>query len=342
LTILDDNIIVRKLNDLLVAILIGFMVAAIIASNAWADPAPLPLKNRFPLHFMFLTPKPMPPQRNQFEEFRTSVVLDYTSINFDHADDRWAVLMDMELATVEISLSYGVTPRWSIGLDLPLVTMMDGVLDDLLESYHDALNVPNYGREDRPKNSFAYQIEKDGQTWINGRSSGFTLADSTVFVAYALPGTSAKGAFRSSLVGRIKTPVGDKEMGLGSGRWDAGIYLNTGWFFNKWSFFLTPGYAWISDPETKGADVSSRNSISLFAGFAYQYNARWHLLAQLNGYTSPVEETGIGALDDGSLELGLGFQYAINPDLNLTFAFGEDLSMAGPDFTASLGLAWSY
>lgn len=319
----------------------GFMVAVIIAMNCWADPVPLPLQNRFPLHFMFLTPKPVTPQVPRAGELRTSAILDYTSINYDHANNRWGLLMDMELVTLEVALSYGLTSRLSIGLELPLVAMLDGVLDDFLESYHDTLNVPNYGREKRPKNSFAYEIDKDGETWISGRTAGFTLADSTVSVAYALPRPSAGSTFRGSIVGRIKAPLGDKALGLGSGHWDAGLYWANGWFFQKWSFFVMPGYAWISDPETMGADVSSQNSISLFAGTAYQYNQRWQWLAQLNGYTSPVEETGISALDNGSIELGLGFRYVISSGLNLTFAFGEDLSMAAPDFTASIGIAWS-
>ena len=144
----------------------------------------------------------------------------------------------------------------------------DGYLDGFLENYHNALNVPNYGREDRPQNTFGYVIGKDGDIWISGETTGWALADSTITVAYAWPDPSSAHTLTGQLLGRVKLPMGDPDLGLGSGHYDVGLYWAAAWQFERWSYYLMPGLAWISDPDTQGADISARNCLSLF-GFVF-------------------------------------------------------------------------
>lgn len=321
----------------------GVLSMMILSTTCPADPGPLPMQNRFPLHYQFLTPKPASPQPLEKGTWQADTGLSYSSINFDHGNGQWDFLMDMEMTTLDLSLAYGLTQRLSLSLDIPLVSMQDGFMDGFLKNYHDTLGVGNYDRAKRPPNTFGYTIVKQGRTWINGRTTGPALADSVVSLDVAWPepssGNSLGGnhAFRGKMMGKIKIPVGDRKLGLGSGKWDVGAYWATEWDVRNWFFYLMPGLALISDPETGGADVSARNIISLFMGVAYRYNERWQWIAQINGYSSPVEETGINALDYGSFELGLGFRYQPKEQYGLVFSLGEDLALAGPDFTLYFG-----
>lgn len=337
----ENGSIVPAMMRLLTVAVQTLLVVFALCPSCPAEPGPLPVRNLLPLHFQFLTPRPMSPEVSDRGTLNATMALTYSSINFLHRHHQWDVLMDMEMTTLDLSVSYGMTEDLELRLDMQAVSMQDGFLDSFLETYHDTLGVGNYDRDKRPGDTFGYEVSKLGQSWISSRTTGLALTDSVVSIAWAWPKPSSGHPFRGKLVGKVKVPVGDTELGLGSGQWDAGVYWATGWRYEKWSFFLMPGYALIGDPDTREADVSARNCLSLFTGAAYRWNNRWQWIAQLNGYSSPVEETGINALDNGSLELGIGFRYHLHQRHGLVVSFGEDLTLAGPDFTVYVGWRWS-
>jgi hypothetical protein len=307
-----------------------------------ADRGPLNVANRFPLHLMFLSPRPVSAQLPEKGTLGAELALDYSSIYFNQQSDRYAFLMDMETIVAEVSLLYVLTERLGLRLNLPLVSMNSGILDDFLEAYHDALGVKNYGREDRPPDSFAYTVSQSGAPWVEGSTGEFGWADITLSGQWVLFPPMGARSWQSSVMVSAKAPTGDSDDGYGSGRWDAGLFLPTLWAFERWSFHLMPGLIYHDDPETLGAKVQARDCYSLFGGAAYAYNERWIWLAQLNYFSTPLEETGVERIDDGALELALGFRRVLNRNWRLEFAFCEDpFTLAAPDFTVHLGVAWS-
>ena len=324
-------------------LLCGLMV--VLGLNlAFADEfGPLHVKNRFPLYLMFLSPTPVGAHGLSAGELRSVLAVDYSAIYFSHANSQWDFLMDMEMTTFDLALAYGLTPRVTIRLEMPLVSMNGGFLDGFLENYHDALGLPNYGREERPKNTFGYHVANQGETWIDGDSDGFQWADMTFSLQYQLTRPNRRrNPWEAALMGRIKFPVGDTDRGLGSGNYDFGFYLPVQWSRPPWNIYFMPGVAMISDPDPPERRIEARNSYSFFAGVGYAYTERLNLLIQVNYMSSPLENTGISELDDGGLELALGFQYQLGRFWAMEFAFCEDLTRAAPDFTLHLGLTWRY
>lgn len=311
------------------------------ASAGFADYGPLQTTNRFPLHLMFLTSQPVQADLPPDSGIEGSLSVDYSNTFFNQSNDTWDVLMDMEMMVVDVSMIYALTSRWGLKVDLPVVSMNDGFLDVFLGNYHDAIGVGDYGRESRPSNSFGYRVSKDNQLWIEGESGDFQLADITVSVQYELFHRSTDQDVASSLLLSVKVPTGDETLGFGSGAFDLGLYWPTQWSGKPWSFYIMPGVALIGEPDTRGADVTARNSYALFVGLAYDYSERWTWLAQINYYSSPIEETGLSDLDGGAFELDVGFHYQIRSGWILEFAFAEDLTRAVPDFNLHLGLCWS-
>ena len=250
--------------------------------------------------------------------------------------------MDMEMLVSELSLVYGVSSRVALRLDLPFVSIGGGFLDGFLENFHDALGTSNYGREKRPKNTFEYRVAKDGRLWMQADEGAAQLADITVSTQIELIGSAADHKMTGSLLLSLKLPAGDQSRGLGSGQFDAGIYVPMRWSADPWSIFVMPGAALIGDPDTGGAEISARNSYSLFGGVAYDYSSISTWLVQLNYYTSPIEETGLDALDKGALELAIGFHHRLTDSWIVEFAFCEDLTLALPDFNLRLGIRWTW
>jgi hypothetical protein len=327
-----------KLCSLLAALLLLGTVSAVAG-----DAGPLSAQNRFPLHLLFLTPRPASAVLPAQGALRGTVAMEYSSVYFDQRSSRWDVLLDMETTVVDLCLTYGLTPRLAVRLDAPLVSMNSGFLDGFLESYHNALGVGNYGREDRPGDTFAYQVDKGGRRWLAGESGGFGLADVTLSAQWAWLPSCSDGQWSSALTASIKAPTGDSRLGYGSGRFDFGLFLPSQWSGRTWTLYVIPGYIWRGHPDSQDAGVAARDGYSLFFGAAYEYSDRWRWLAQVNYFTSPLEKTGISRLDDGALEVSLGFQRSIGPNRHVEFAFSEDLfTLAAPDFNIRLGVVWSW
>lgn len=320
----------------------ALLLAICLVGMAWADFGPLQTSNRFPLHLLFLKPRPIPAQLPSRGEFETTLALEYNNTYFDYRNSRWDVLMDMEMLVAELSLVYGITSKVALRVDLPFVSMGGGFLDGFLENYHDAIGVSNYGRENRPRNTFGYRVTKDNLLWLQGDEDTLQIADFTVSTQIDLMNSGAPHKTKGSVLLSLKIPAGDSMRGLGSGQFDAGIYLPLKWSARSWSFLVMPGAALIGDPDTQGAHISSRNTVSLFSGVAYDYSSKTTWLAQINYYSSPIEKTDLSELDSGALELDIGFHYRLAQGWIMEFAFCEDLTRALPDFNLRLGLRWTW
>lgn len=308
-------------------------IVLITGAAAWAGPAkgPLQVRNQFPPHLMFLTPKPDGPDLPAQNQFNIGVALDYSSAFVNEVAGPRVSIIDMEMTTLELSFAYGLFDRLSLGLDLPLVSMNGGFLDDFLKDFHDTFSFPNYGRGNRPDNEFLYVIRTENRDWFDSDAGGIHLADSVLTAKLRLAGATAS-PFAVSLAYSLKLPTGDEENGFGSGNFDHGIFLLSRFQWGQAAFYVNPGYIFLSDPDLPGPPVSAENIFSLLIGGEYVVNDKWSLLVQGNFYSSPISDTNIPHLDDDALELELGLIYRVRPWIDFEFAFCEDLSGAVPDF----------
>ncbi|MEJ2040390.1 MAG: DUF3187 family protein [Desulfosarcinaceae bacterium] len=314
------------------------LILLLLPAAVRGESGPLQLKNRFPLHLLFLTPRLSPSRTPGQGDAFASLAVDYSAVYFRHANEDWDYLIDMEMTTVDLAVTYGLTRRLALTADLPFVSMNAGVLDRFLEGYHNALGVPNYGREERPDNAFAYRVNRQGRTWISADSGTFQLADATISAQWQFLRKPGSNSWDGSAIMSLKAPTGNVDEATGSGRWDYGLFVNGEHRRSRWSYFAMAGIAINHDPDTGGARIRTRPSYSLAGAVGYDYSDRTTWLVQVSSYTSPIEETGISEVDTPAAELGLGFRYQVAGDWNMEFAFGEDLTRAAPDFTVHLGV----
>lgn len=305
--------------------------------SVWAAQGPLPTQIRFPLHLLFLTPRPVSAELPPKGSLELGVSLDFSRVNLYQASERWTINQDMEMTVAEISLGYAVTKRTAVRLILPVASMNSGFLDHFVNEYHEMLGIHSVV----PDNLFAYEASKDGQVWLKGASGRVELADVTLSAQWEwLPSVSHDG-FCSSLMASVKLPTGSPRRGYGSGRTDIGFFLPSQWSGRQWSFYLMPGYIWPSDPDTDNVKVGARQSMSLFAGTSYAYNERWQWLLQFDYFESLLEHTGIEAIDDGALEMTFGLRYRTGGNWAYEVGFSEDIfTIAAPDFTVHMGVVW--
>ncbi len=306
-----------------------------LTTAAWAE-GPLHVRNQFPPHLMFLTPAPESPRLLPRKSLRISLSSDYAAVFVNETSENRTALIDMEMTVLDFSLEYGLTEYLTLSADMPWVSMNGGFTDGFLEDYHKTFGFPNYGRETRPKNEFAYSLKKNGAELFHATSGGLHLTDMRLSAKVSLPDA---GQIISALSYTLKLPTGDYGQGFGSRGFDHGFSLLSERQFAPFTFRLNPSVIFLSEPETAGADISFNHTMfGLFAGGEYAFGKSLSLLAQVNYYTAPFEDTGIEPLDTDSLELALGFIYEFTRSTSLEFAFCEDLSHAAPDFNLHLSL----
>jgi hypothetical protein len=319
-------------------VLFVWMGGMALACVAVADDGPIQSVNRFPLHLMFLTPRPISADLPPPGGLDTVISFDYSNTYLNKSSSEWQVLIDLEMTVLDLEIAYGIGSHWAVRLDIPVVWMDDGVLDGFLENYHNALGVGNYDRHHRPKNQFAYSVTKSDQVWFEGEPGRIELADPTVSAHYKLARSTLRWPLQSTALISLKLPAGDKNLGLGSGNFDLGLFLPSKWRFDPWTLHVMPGYVVVGNPKTGGPSIAARDVYALFAGAAYTYNESWTWLIQAGAYSTPLESTAIEALDDGAVDLTIGLQYRFGRQWLVELSFSEDLTRTAPDFTMRFAL----
>lgn len=305
----------------------------LLCSNIYG--APLNHNVQFPTLFMFMAPKAESPEIG--DSFKASVSLDYTSIHVDKNSSNYDVLMDMEYAVLTPSMEYTILKDTSISIEVPVISMNDGVLDRPLADYHDAGNFGDYGRSLRPHNQFAYYIKQNNRDWFTAKKGSAHILDSTASIKYIL---FREPDLLCAAMYKVKIPTGDHRYGFGSGRFDHGFFLLTRYKINDLLFYLNAGHIIIEDPKTSGASVETENVNSLFIAIEYRYTNELSLIVQLNSFSNHISGSGINNFENDTVEGTIGFSYNYSKSVKLEFSFSEDLTCraSAPDFTFQTGL----
>ncbi|MFP4477167.1 MAG: DUF3187 family protein [Desulfatibacillaceae bacterium] len=321
---------------------IVFLALYIIPAASATEGAPpldreLARDNRTPIHRLFPMIEPLGARILEAGRHAPSLRLSYGSVFVDKTGGAWEVLMDMEMMVATLEWRTGLPRKWEMMLQLPLVLYHDGFMDGFLESYHSALGVGNYGRENRPDDEFAYRITKDGKPWFTGQGDGWGLGDARLGVKKRVArwdGGVLSGA------AAIEAPTGSSSEGRGSGAWD-GVFtlLADQRLPHGFSVQAAAGYAILGSPDTAaGFSVDVDNVVSGALGLRFDPWDSAGLFVRSLASSSPFGDTGIENLDRTSAEITFGVRLQPGSGTAVEIALSEDLTRAGADFVFHLGM----
>lgn len=193
----------------------GRLAAAAILCGTLAaqDPggAPTPRPNR--VAWMEIFPDPLPEGRNHLSLEATSQFL-----RPDRAvsgDSRTHAILDGEEWQLTADLA---APLWGgfINLRLRAVARSGGIADQAFTSYHDALSIPQGGRNLAPKYQFRYRMERDGVVVVDLEDSGTVFMEPDLAWVRPFGTRDAGGRFGFS----VQLPTGKRENLTGTGSAD--------------------------------------------------------------------------------------------------------------------------
>lgn len=298
------------------------------SASALAYEGPYQVKNLYPLFLHADQPYIEKAEMENSVSFSLSHSSTYTVDN----SGRWMIDLDMEITEFTLRYKRIIGKLVELDLDIPVLIISNGFMDGFLEEYHDTFGFDDYGRSQRPHDEFLYEVRKDGNLVVRGKS-GTRLGDIRLAVKKSL---LSSDDYTLSLKGDVELPVSEAKKGFSNGSIDAAVAVLydkriSGRVMTYWNLgAVFPG-------DVKGYEtVDLKNFI--YGGAAIEANAlkNLNLLLQLQWQSSVYPDTGVEAVDGTGFMIVLGGRYGTEKrsmELSLT----EDLNTSGaPDFIVNL------
>lgn len=244
----------------------------------------------------------------------------------------WVIHLDLE--TTEVALRYKRVIRDSVelGIDIPVLINGGGFLDGFIEDFHDTFGFDDYGRSARPHNAFLYEVRKDGNLIVEGKSR---MSPGEVRIALKKP-FFERGPVTASLLANVEIPVGDAKEGFGNGGLDAGLAVAldariTEWLMSYWN----AGVVFPSDVRGH-THLNLKNYFHAGAGLEAMVSSGFSLLVQLQGQTPVYPVTDLLAVDRDACLLAFGGRYQ-TLGRSIEISLTEDVNTSGaPDFIVNV------
>jgi len=293
-------------------------------SPAVAFEGPLQVRNLYPI-FLHLD---QPYLEEAKMKNSLSFSLSHSSTYTVQSSGRWLINLDMEVTEFNIRYKRIIKDFFEFNVDVPVLIIGGGFLDEPLEDFHDFFNTNDYGRSDRPHNSFLYEVRRDGALIIQGKS-GVRLGDIRLAVKKSLLETDG---MTLSAGGNVEIPVSNSKKGFSNGNLDGSVFvlLDLGIgdrIMTYWNF----GAVFTGDVDGhQTLDVD--DFIYGGGGIEAAVGKGFTLLVQVLGQTSSYPTTDLSTVDDDAYMLSFGSRYQNKRGI-VELSLTEDLNTAGnPDF----------
>jgi Protein of unknown function (DUF3187) len=241
-------------------------------------------------------------------------------------------LFDFEMLDSHLSITYGISKRWMVGIAFNQRAYFGGSMDNFIIEFHDLLGIDQDGRNEAPTGkSRLLLLDRNGNTVTDlGTADIFNNSSIKLMSSYILySGTDMLPAVNLSGVVQygLETPFADDDdpfdisIGIGfSKRWSA-----------RWYSYHTLNYTHYSQtdmPHLKFED----NSFSATNTLAWEKGPSLSFLLQYMYHEGVIKD--LGSLSDATHELSLGFKWQIRKKGIIEFGVIENIIdyANSPDF----------
>ncbi|HEX6638459.1 MAG TPA: DUF3187 family protein [Steroidobacteraceae bacterium] len=251
-------------------------------------------------------------------------------------------LVDLELGQVDLTINYQITDRWGAYLIVSGASFGGGFMDGMIESFHELIDNPKFGRPAAARNDYNVLFDLKGSQYAAFEAPGSGgLLDPVVGVRYTR--TTDDDRWRVSVESAVKVPLADRQGALSTGKTDVGMQVSLQRFSGKHAVYLNMAavyYAGMSDLVQEPARVLP----TLVAGYERRVTPRTNLIFQ--GYLSRSvyqrAQTDLSELRGTKIQLSGGFHHRRGPHL-FTFALTENIGNINntPDIGLQMGYSFT-
>ena len=269
------------------------------------------------------------------KQWQFSLLTDYGSLIEYVEPGDVSYLLDAEVLRVQLGVTRRLGGKGFLLADASFNGAYHGFLDGFLDWYHDVIGVQLAGREQRPRNAFAYEIQLAGDRGYQyARTSGF-LGDLRLG-----GGLRHSRHWQSAL--SVTLPTGKGPSGYRRGTLSLnGTTLLRSEFLERFvyegslSLGYTPTYGELSDLQRK-------TFVMVTQGIRGRVSGVLHAYGNLSYHSPYYRGTGMRALDRRELTIDVGGMLRFPRGPEWLFGLTEDLEPSGPavDVVFRLGARW--
>jgi hypothetical protein len=309
------------------------LLAAAAAGPARADLL-LPVHNEGALARSFALPTLGDTEVLDPGQSRYRVALDWTNEYFADSNARESMTLDGETQRIALGWRGGVSPNLELGVQLPILITGSGILDGVIENYHNVFGFPDGGRDRAPHGRYLYQYQRNGNTVLHVDTGTVDAGDAELSAGWQLQQGLA-------LRGMVKLPSG-READLTGGNPGGALWLDYAPLRGVpgWLSFLSAGGSYNGQ-----SDVLSQQQHQWVAfggaGLGYRLAPTFALFGQLYAHSQLYGDSDLKALRRDGLQLGIGVRGDLPHGASLTAGFQEDLiTDSSPDISFHVDLAF--
>jgi Protein of unknown function (DUF3187) len=290
-----------------------------------------PTRDQNPLLRGFYLPLPSDARRDAGAAFSATLMVSNT-LNVEN-DSHESLLVDGESAVLDLTYDNALSQNWRYRFSVPIVHDSGGVLDSVIDTWHEAFGFSRGNRPFYPKKQINYSYT-GGDAGIDLNHSQTSLGD----IAADLGWYAVDDARQTlSLWAGLKAPTGMVSELTSDGAWDGALWLHAAARGPAWQVGAELG---VSQPFGDEIFAGMAHRSSVFARFAATraVTAAWSLRAQLDGQTGHIAGSNLRFLGP-SLQLTLGAAHPLRGRWHIEMGFAEDAAVnTAPDITFFLGI----
>lgn len=243
------------------------------------------------------------------------------------------LLVDGESDALDLTYENSPAQNWRYRFTLPIVHDGGGVLDSVIDTWHEVFGFNRGNRPFYPKKQIDY-FYSGGDARIDLNHPQTSLGD----IAADLGWYALDDAHRTlSLWTGLKAPTGSVAALTSDGAWDGALWAHAAMRWPKWQLAAELGAA---EPFGDEIFAGTAHRSSVFARFAATraLGPKWSLRAQLDGQTGHVAGSDSRFLGP-SLQLTVGAARILRGRWRIEMGFAEDAAVnTAPDVTFFLGI----
>lgn len=242
------------------------------------------------------------------------------------------LFVDGEVDALDLTYGNSLAQGWRYRFTVPIVHDSGGVLDSVIDTWHELFGLPRGDRPYYPKKQIDYFYQGQGTIYLNHPQT--SLGDLAADIGWYAVDDARRTV---SIWGGIKAPTGSVAGLTSDGAWDGAVWAHAATRWPKWRLAAELGIAQPFGDE-------------LFAGHAHRSSAFarlaatrvlgrvWSLRAQLDGQSGRVAGSEMRFLGP-SMQLTVGAARRFRGRWRIEMGFAEDIAVnTAPDITFFLGI----
>jgi len=268
-------------------------------------------------------------------KWHISLVTDYASLIEYTILDPQSFLLDAEVMRLQLAVARNVGHNAFVLAEGSFNGAYDGFLDGFLDWYHKLTGFRVAGRDERPRNKFAYDLNLSQSRHYDYRPSSGFLGDLRLGA-----GLRHSKHWQSTL--SFTLPTGSSPAGYRKGKPSINATTTLRSEFGK--RFVYEGTLGAGYTPTDGAlsDLQHTTFLMLTQGIRARLIGVLHAYGNVIYHSAYYHDTGISELDNRELTVDLGGMLRFRRGPEWIFGLTEDLEPSGPavDVGFRLGVRW--